>query len=421
MSARPSVLELIARLLVGAASTANRHRGTVACLGLVMSLVGSAVYVAHTARLSPYRDAFTVRILLPESGGLLTNQEVTLRGVPIGRIVSIAFRDNGVLATADIKNGTRIPRNSHVRVSALSPAGEQYLDFQPGNDDGPLLADGNTIDQGQTSIPVPLAALLEDADGFLAQIDADKLAAINAELRVSHQGPRKLAALLDGGAFLISTLDSVMPQSVSTIRNSQMVLDTVGDTAPGLRRTAAELKDIMGGVNTMSGGFQTLVKRGGAPLTALDNLIADNSDTMVQLLGNLVTIAQLSYVRVPALQALFPDNRGSVLDSLAGIIHDGGIWGLLQAYPRYACDFNLPRRPPSVPDFVEPYRYTYCPNMDPSVLVRGARNAPRPPGDDTAGPPAGQDPLAQTDPTPIGPDTIGTTYGGPNLPQNPPN
>jgi len=84
-------------------------------------------------------------------------------------------------------------------------------------------------------------------------------------------------------------------------------------------------------------------------------------------------------------------------------------------------DYNLPRFPPSQADFPEPYRYTYCANPDPSVLVRGARNAPRPPGDDTAGPPQGYDPVATTDPTPLGPNTIRTPYAGPVLPIEPPN
>lgn len=119
-------------------------------------------------------------------------------------------------------------------------------------------------------------------------------------------------------------------------------------------------------------------------MTGLDKLIDDNSDTMVQLLGNLTTIAQLSYVRVPALKALFPTTRGSVIDSLGTAIRDGGVWAIVDAYPRYSCDYKLPRRPASLPDFPEPYRYTYCTNPDPAVLVRGARNAPRPPGDDNS-------------------------------------
>src|SRR5262249_57156663 len=132
---------------------------------------------------------------------------------------------------------------------------------------------------------------------------------------------------------------------------------------------------------------RAIADRGRRPLTALDNIIADNSDPMVQLLWNLTTIAQLSYVRVPALKALFPTTRGSVLDAVSTTVHDGGLWGIGDLYPRYSCDYNLPRRPPSSPDFPEPYRFTYCANSHPSVLVRGARNAPRPPGDHTAWPP----------------------------------
>ena len=57
-----------------------------------------------------------------------------------------------------------------------------------------------------------------------------------------------------------------------------------------------------------------------------------------------------------------------------------------------------------------------------ALLVRGARNAPRPPGDDTAGPPPGQDPLAVTDKSPdIPPYTIPTPYGGPVMPVPMPN
>jgi hypothetical protein len=213
----------------------------------------------------------------------------------------------------------------------------------------------------------------------------------------------------------------VLPQTVSVLRNSPVLLTTLADANPGLRHTSRNLQEILHGINAMDGGFRVLVDGGSAPFTALDKIIADDSQTMVQLLGNLTTIAQLSYIRVPALKALFPTNRGSVLDAVDSVIHNGGIWGIGDFYPRYTCDYNLPRRPPSQADFVEPYRYTYCANADPSVLVRGARKAPRPPGDDTAGPPAGYDPHALTDSTPLGPNSIPTQFGGPQLPTTPPN
>ena len=42
--------------------------------------------------------------------------------------------------------------------------------------------------------------------------------------------------------------------------------------------------------------------------------------------------------------------------------------------------------------------YNYCRDTDPAVLIRGAKNAPRPAGDDTYGPPPGADLGKRTDP-----------------------
>lgn len=422
MTGSPRPLEWSASLIVGCVRVLARRRIAVSCIGLVLTLLAAGGYIAlGELRVNPTRSTVLVRVALSQSGGLLPSQDVTLRGTPIGRVQSVNFTDTGVVAIAALDADVSVPKDSLVRVSPLSPAGEQHLDFRPVDNHGPFLTDGSIIGENQTTVPVPLAQLLGDTDGALAQLDPPKLAAITGELRVSHQGPRKLAALVDGGTFLISTLDSVLPQTVSVLRNSPVLLTTLADANPGLRHTSRNLQEILHGINAMDGGFRVLVDGGSAPFTALDKIIADDSHTMVQLLVNLTTIAQLSYIRVPALKALFPTNRGSVLDAVDSAIHDGGIWGIGDFYPRYSCDYNLPRRAPSQADFVEPYRYTYCANADPSVLVRGARNAPRPPGDDTAVPPPGYDPHAQTDSTPSGPNSIPTPYGGPQLPTTPPN
>ena len=76
---------------------------------------------------------------------------------------------------------------------------------------------------------------------------------------------------------------------------------------------------------------------------------------------------------------------------------------------------------PAIADFPEPFKFgNYCRDDDPSVLIRGAKNAPRPAGDDTAGPPAGADLGERTSPSPEGRYSVPTPYGGPTLPIEPP-
>jgi virulence factor Mce-like protein len=400
----------------------RRRLGISACALATMFVLGVAYVLFGTLQLDPTTTDKLVRVHLAETGGLLPGQDVTLRGVPVGRVRAIDMSTDGVVAVAAIRPDVEIPADTDVRVSALSPAGEQYLDFRANRNDGPYLTDGAEIASDRTQTPVTLATLLGNLDGTLQQVDSAQLAAVLDELRVGPQGGQKLAAILDGGAFLVSTLDSVLPQTVRLIRNSKVVLSTVSDVSPGLAATSSNLSAILGGVERMDGGYRTLVDSGPTAFGGIDNLIADNSPTMVQLLGNLTTVAQQSYIRVPALEELFfPQYRaGSALEAVASTFRDGGVWGAVNLYPRHSCDFNLPKSPPTVGDFPEPFLYTYCPNPDPKYLVRGARNAPRPPGDDTAGPPPGANPLQRADPTPVGPYTIPTPFAGPNLPLPPP-
>ena len=101
----------------------------------------------------------------------------------------------------------------------------------------------------------------------------------------------------------------------------------------------------------------------------------DNSDTMGQLLGDLVTTTELMYMRVRRSTRCSPNYRGSLFDSLSSIIHDNGFWMNMDIYPRYTCDYGTPRQPPASADYPEPFMYTYCRDDDPAVLIRGAKNA----------------------------------------------
>ena len=90
----------------------------------------------------------------------------------------------------------------------------------------------------RATVPVSLAQLLGDADGLLAQVDPRKVELIKKELSLSKEGPAKLAAIVDGGTFLLSTLDSVLPQTTSIIKTSRVVLTLASDKNAGLAATA---------------------------------------------------------------------------------------------------------------------------------------------------------------------------------------
>lgn len=407
--------------IVGAVKFGHRHKAWLSAIALVMTFVIGLTYLLLGAlRWNPLRPVYRITVELPASGGLLPNQDVTLRGVPIGKVEKLALVPAGVNAQVRLNSSIRLSESSTARVAGLSAAGEQYIDFDGGDGEAPFLAEGSNFELGRTAVPVTLAELLAHSDGMLKQVDTEKLEIIKAELGTSKDGPQKLADLVEGGTFLLSTLDGVLPQTTKLLNTSRVTLQLVADKDEGMRVATANLDEVFAGVNRMTGGFRTLTGQTPKTLGATDALFADNSETMVQLLGDLTTVTELLYLRVPALNALFPTYRGSVFDSLSSTVHDNGFWVNADLYPRYSCDYGTPRRPPASADYPEPFMYNYCRDDDPSVLIRGAKNAPRPAGDDTGGPPAGADLGRQTDPTPKGRFSIPTPYGGPTLPIEPP-
>ena len=415
------MINSISRGIVGVVKAGHHQRFWLSGLALVLVTAVAIVYLVFGAlRVDPFAKTYQVRVELDSSGGLLEGVDVAVRGVKIGRVETLALTPNGVDATVRIDGTAKIPAATPVRVSGLSAAGEQYIDFEPTSTDGPFLSDGSVVPLTQTSTPIPLYQLLTNSDGVLAQADPEKLEIIKKELSLSKEGPQKLTDIVDGGTFMLSTLDSVLPETVSLLKTSRVAMTMLADVSPGIEAVSGNIAELMTGVNKMDGGYRRLVDQTPELMSSLDNLFADNSDTMVGLLGNLATVSQLMYVRVPALNAMFPSFRGSTLEAIATAFHDDGVWVTADIYPRYTCDYGTPRRPASAADFPEPFLYSYCRDTDPQVLVRGAKNAPRPAGDDTAGPPQGAD-LAQTsDPTPVGRYTIPTPYGGPVLPIEPP-
>lgn len=411
----------IANGVVDAVKFGHRHKAWLSAIALLVTLLVGVAYLTFGAlRWNPLKSVYRVNVELPASGGLLANQDVTLRGIPIGKIEHLSLTPAGVDAQIKLFEGTDISQSSKARVAGLSAAGEQYLDFDGGNGEAPFLADGSTFAMGRTEIPVTLAELLAHSDGMLKQVDTQKLEIIKKELGMSKDGPQKLNDLIEGGLYLVSTLDGVLPQTTSILNTSRVTLQLVSDKQEGMKVATGNFNEVFGGVNRMTGGFRQLMEQGPKSFGAVDNLFNDNSETMVQLLGDLTTVSELMYLRVPALNALFPTYRGSLFDSFSSIIHDGGFWVTGDIYPRYTCDYGTPRQPPASADYHEPFMYTYCRDTDPAVLIRGAKNAPRPAGDDTYGPPMGADLGKQTDPAPEGRYSIPTPYGGPTLPIEPP-
>ena len=114
----------IADGIVGSVKALHRKKAWLSAIALLAALVVGVSYLLLGAlRWNPLRSTYLATVELPASGGLLVNQDVTLRGVPIGKVSKLSIVPDGVNAEVRLNSATKLSTTTKGRVAGLSAAG----------------------------------------------------------------------------------------------------------------------------------------------------------------------------------------------------------------------------------------------------------------------------------------------------------
>jgi phospholipid/cholesterol/gamma-HCH transport system substrate-binding protein len=159
---------------------------------------------------------FTVTADFAESGGVFTNQEVTYRGVLVGRVGDLELNDGGVdiELLIDGEWEGRIPADSTARIQSKSPVGEQFVNLTPrGSTAEDMLEDGDLIAREHTELPVDFQRLLTVLDRVLADVPPEASRRVVRELASGLRGRGDdIATILTSLGTLADTFASVAPE-----------------------------------------------------------------------------------------------------------------------------------------------------------------------------------------------------------------
>lgn len=383
----------------GALAWIRKRKVMIGNLGLVaVMLVGFAYLGFGTLRWQPLKGNYHVTVQFPNSGGLQNTSEVTLRGARIGHVDSIQTTPTSVDVKVRIEDDVNINRNAIVAALGLSAAGEQYVDFQPSTSDGPYLSDGDTISAKQTKVTVPFSSMLESTLNVVDQVDPVKLQSIVNELDVAlNHGNNDLKTLFDAGGTIFADLYRALPDTTKLINNTGTILKTTADIQPDLATLVSGGQQVINSLVASDKEIRTMLGQTPNQLTSLTGSLNQMRDPVSDLLKEFRDVAHQGALRAPALAALLPSIRDGSVQSMR-MFHDGAWWALASLYPRPHCNYAVtPTRPTKVLEMTVPVNL-YCVTQDKNQQIRGSANAPRPAGNDTAGPPPNFDPNARTVP-----------------------
>ena len=170
--------------------------------------VGANYVGIHFLSAGPY----TVTLVLPESGGIFPNAEVTERGVTVGKVGSMRLHGGNVEVDLQIENDRKIPSDVHATIANLSAVGEQYVDLAPKRTGAPYLQDGDVIPADDATVPLDDATLLLHLDQLVNSVDRQHLSTVIEELGkgFTDLGP-SLQRLIDNGNELTQAAIDSLP------------------------------------------------------------------------------------------------------------------------------------------------------------------------------------------------------------------
>ncbi|MFU8854633.1 MCE family protein [Micromonospora sp. SL1-18] len=333
---------------------------------------------------------YVVHVDLARAGGLFDNAPVTYRGVPVGRVTAVELRRDGVRADLRIDRGVRVPDALRAVVTQRSAVGEQYLDLRPDRDGGPYLADGAVIPADRTGLPLAPETLLTNLDALVRSVDPDDLAVLITELGAAFEGNEQaLARILDAGDALLTEADTHLPETLTLIRDARTVLTTQAESAEALRRWSAGLAQLAATVRAADPDLRRLLATGPPAGAELRALLRGLDPDIGTLLSNLVTVNGIAARRLPGIEQLLVTYPIVVAGGFTVTPGDG------------TAHFGLVVNANDPPSCVYRGGSTQCGATERAAgaSVRGAQNAPRPPGREPAPPPSDEGTTTGYDPT----------------------
>jgi phospholipid/cholesterol/gamma-HCH transport system substrate-binding protein len=356
--------------------------GLIAVLGMVFA---GARY-AGLGKLAPWYDpGYLVSADFSDSGGIFQGAQVTYRGVNIGQVEKLVLDDgsSGVTLKLRLKPGTLIPTPVRAVIGNRSAIGEQYVDLQPEHQGAPFLAKNGAIPRDMTAIPIPPTQLVVNLDDLVRSVDVDDVTTVLDELGTAFTGTGDdLQRFLDASDKLTTTATQYLPQTQKLIHDSLPVLETQRRTASDFKSYNADLAQLTTQLRASDPDFRRLFATGTDAARTATAFLQANQANLAPLLRNLVFVAQVQAVRIPAIRQIIVTYPNVVAGGFTVTPGDGTAhFGFVTANSPGVCPGNDPgyltkERDPSDVSVKTANMNAHCSTTS-GTTVRGADHAPR--------------------------------------------
>lgn len=167
------------------------------CLGYLMTQVFSR---------TPWERMNTAYLNVASTNSILSGTGVFVSGVRVGRVSEVKIVPDGAVLALEYEPSQRIPADSTVTIGLQSALGEPYLNIEPGNANGPVLANGARFATEKVVEPESIPAIFEKITQLSSALGAEPMAGILKTLNEAFVGNEHELDTISEASKLVSGL-----------------------------------------------------------------------------------------------------------------------------------------------------------------------------------------------------------------------
>jgi phospholipid/cholesterol/gamma-HCH transport system substrate-binding protein len=243
-----------------------RRSESAAWVGLFLIIGVVAVLAVLFTMTEPamFRGRYIITTKMGNAGGVRRGDSVQMRGVPIGRVLTLRMEDPGVALRLEIEGEYSIPRDSHVELKTGGIVTGTVVDVVPGLSKD-VLKDGDVIAgvaaKGLSDITAELGGQAEDALQRVQDLLND------TTVKNVHSSTADLAVALRELNHTVAEQRKEMRTLMASLNRSSLSVEKI-TSGPELDRSVkrvdemtARMSEVTTSLQTSSKSLETMVAR----------------------------------------------------------------------------------------------------------------------------------------------------------------
>jgi phospholipid/cholesterol/gamma-HCH transport system substrate-binding protein len=236
----------------------------------------------------------------PRAVSLYEGSDVRVLGVPVGKVDSVTPSGTQVVVTMHYDSSVQLPADAKAVIISPSIVGDRFVQLTPAYTGGPVLADGATLDQNRTAVPLELDQIyssLDDLTVALGPTGANKKGALTDLLDTTARNfggqGKKFHRTIENFGKLSGTLADNKDQLFGSVRQLEGFVRTLARNDHTVREFNQTLAQVSGMLKGERGDLAASLHNLGIAMKQVSGFVRDNREILGKNIAGLDDITQI--------------------------------------------------------------------------------------------------------------------------------